>query len=535
VFEVRPVAVSTEIDVQGYLSAPTCDLEGCVFGTPAISAQATVAGAATVPFTNLLPKGAILGEWRTKGFPAMTTIADAPSGYVVVNGVQAQRKGRVTYVWQPIPAGFDISTITSYVDSVAWPEATLLDQWLLNNPLGFNAGYQSGSPDLLEQAFVNGQCAITNAGIVAQDICNLFQHWQLSPTTDMRQGRLVLQPRVWSYIATANIVEGELLQRVFTGCPEFNIVSFTDGYQQWTVTNSLPTPVTAELTVTVDLSLCPPVGAVNINLLPKQAISQIIFGCPSAVLNLFAIATDGFTTPCEANRNISYSLGAQANVQFSSDSTTANPVLSTSIGNGVVAAQQQTLALLMQIAPILSTDLTPDLTILDRQTQLDAAFAQYNATLASQIALSQSTQPTSNQQLQAYLTDFQAASTQQALVIAQFANTVREVSNATAHLDAVNALLNVQTNSTLAALQNEKDKFQADLDSRLQDHPVGLGTNPMCNWCGNLVPDSFPVYAADWICPILCDILTILLPILIFACLICCCIQCVPALLKSAT
>ena len=74
-------------------------------------------------FQVLLPDGSntIVGEWRTHGIPTMTTIFDTPTGSAPFNNVNSDRKGKLTYVWQPIPDGYNISTQTSYDESLPFP------------------------------------------------------------------------------------------------------------------------------------------------------------------------------------------------------------------------------------------------------------------------------------------------------------------------------------------------------------------------------------------------------------------------------
>jgi hypothetical protein len=571
VFEITPVQTQTEIDIQGYLTPPVCGSQGCIFGSPAVSSQATVAGVSTVPFDWLLPKGGgsegVVGEWRTKGIPAMTSVYDIPKGLAPINTVNAHRDGKMTYVWQPIPDGYDLSAQTSYDPAVAYPPSKLLDTWLANNVITFSALGQAGSPDVAEVGFADGVCDSSDPGTVKQSVCLMFDEFTLGPLTNMREGLLFLQPRQWSYVATANIVEGELLQRVFPGCPQFKIIAFTNGYQQVFITNSLPTEVTVELSVSGDLSLCLPVGSRRITLLPKQAWNELIPGCPTATLNLFALAADGFTTVCEPERNVSYSPAAQGNVAYFTDDPSPSPVLGSAIQDSVVSFQQQSLFVLQQLAPMILPSTT--LTVAERQENIAQILSDYNATLNAQVAEFQQRQAalqTTNQAIAPFLQQLSQLQTQSTFVFTQMAIVNRQISNGTGILNELTLIQAKQTNKTVEAIRAEQQAFTDEATAIIdRAKNKAAAQHGACNWCGSAltihpgapgpvgqvtgevkkatdyVPGVSTVVntvstAADpaaWICPIICALVDFLIPFVILALVICCIIQCAPSVVKA--
>ena len=144
----------------------------------------------------------------------MTTIFDTPSGSTPLNNVAAIKAGTLNYNWQPIPDGYDIKTETSFNDAVPapggpWPAPTMLDDWMANNAVSYNAFDGQFSVDFTEVEFSNGVCQ-TGPSDVLEWPCLLLEHFNINALTNMRQGTLFLQPKEWSYIVTINVQQGEI-------------------------------------------------------------------------------------------------------------------------------------------------------------------------------------------------------------------------------------------------------------------------------------------------------------------------------------
>lgn len=167
----------------------------------------------------------------------MTKIFDTPANAAPVSTAVFDRKDKITYTWQPIPSNYNISlNATSFlVDTPAslggpYPDTTVMDAWMDNNAGRYDTKNAKYSVDFHEVDFTGGRCVVS-PDVPVQWPCEMFSKWNLDPATNTRKGLLVLTPKVdWSYTVTLNIVDGEIIQRVFDGCPEFSFTPYTDGY-----------------------------------------------------------------------------------------------------------------------------------------------------------------------------------------------------------------------------------------------------------------------------------------------------------------
>jgi len=549
VFELIPQGSNPVVQITGYLSPPICDTSGCVFGPAApASSQVTSDVTVSVPFDFLLPDGSdtIVGEWRTHGSPPMTLLADLPRGAAPVHNVDVDKRGTATYIWQPIPAGYSLAAQTSFQeDFVAptgpWPATTLLDGWNARSSLTFNARDASISVDLTEVDFVNGQASV-DIGHELEWAGKMFQHFQLHPLTDMRtKGLLVLTPREWNYVVTADVVDGEIIQRVFAGCPEFEFLSYTNGYQELILTNSLPLQITTHVSFGVDTTVCLPIAEMHFTLQPKQIQQQIIYGCPSASVSVFTSAPDGSMTPCEVARNISYAPGDQGNIDYFTDDTTMAPVLSTAIADNYVQSQRGFLAALKSAVPYIVPQFTPTLTTLERTTAIADIFNALNATLQQQIQDARTaTQTLSNSASIAPLVALtRALNTKLTSLNADLTVQVAKVDADAKDIAKQVSVENVLSNKTVQGMTEEILADQQNLQNLQHQASASYG---LCSWCTDWldppppsltlsdpstvlsnVASPFRSTLGSFICPLLCGVLKILLVGLLVVCLVCLC------------
>lgn len=503
VFQVIPTGVQTSVTVQAYAQPPFCDFTGCIFGTP-VSSTTTTTAVATTDFANLLPDGsdAIIGEWRTQGIPAMTTVADTPKGGTPLNNVNAIRQGTYTYTWQPIPAGYSLSGQTSYQEDLVpgsggpWPRTTLLDQWHINNAVPFSAIDGQASQDFTLQPFSNGQCQ-TTPGDVTNWVCNMFQQFALHPLTNMRQGSLLLQARHWSYIAKIGITTGPVIQRVFDGCPEISYTSLSNGFVQLVITNSLPTPLSVVVrTTNLSPGQCPNVADVTYSLLPKKQTENYLFPCGQQLISAYQQTASGLS-PCVQGLNITFNPLSQANAKPFVSPTTNRSIVDDTVQAQLALGQIQLVNFLNSVIPFLAVDFTPALTTPERETTITNLLNAYNASLVlTQQAATTVVTQTALQAIQPFLDSLAQQATAVNGLTSQLAVLQQTFSAQVAKTASDVAKQAVTTNQTVAQIG-----FQILTDENyiqsLQNQQVGGGA---CNWCG----DKLPGFVASWFCPILC-------------------------------
>jgi hypothetical protein len=290
VYSVRPTSITPIVDATAYAEPPVCGGLGCTFGTP-VSVTKTSDLTATIPFDFALPSASrpIGGEWRPSG---MTTVFNHPESAMAISTALFDREGKITYTWQPVPVGYNISTV-AYVNNpvVEFPQTTTLKEWQELNPLSFNHLKAGFSLKLTETSFTSTRCSVP-AGFPVEWPCETLDKFTVDATTDMRKGRLVLVPREWSETVTLRINEGEVVQRVFAGCPEFNFAtSSNDAVTELELRNTLPNPVRVVVRVRYLSSECDTPGDITYTLQPRQTTTILLSACGQQTVSVFQVAS----------------------------------------------------------------------------------------------------------------------------------------------------------------------------------------------------------------------------------------------------
>jgi hypothetical protein len=515
--------VTTAVSVQAYESLPVCDQEGCIFGTP-VASSTTSTAAATTPFDFLLPAGsdAIVGEWRTRGSPAMTTVFDTPTGSTPINNVNAIRQGTLTYNWQPIPDGYNITTQTSYQDNVPqpggpWAAPLLLDAWMANNAVPFSALDGQFSADFSEVQFSNGQCQV-GADYVMEWVCELFAQFNINAFTNMREGVLFLQPKVWSYIATINVDQGPVVQRVFAGCPEVSFTQFTNGFVQLTLVNSLPTPIDVIVRTTTSDN-CPTVADVPYSMLPKQTISTFLFPCGQQLITVLQTVGGGQQSVCASGLNITFNPLSQANVALFVSPTTNRSIVDDAIQAQLAQGQLQFVQLIQNLVPLVITQFTPTLTVPERADAINNLISAYNTSIT--VGLNAATTivtQTALEAIQPLIDQFNQQAAKDAATNALISSLNQQFSASVATSESQLVAQQQQTNLTSQQLTKQILVDEGSLQTLQQNQAQGQA----CNWCGKYITGTL----GDALCSIICSIITFLigaLPIILIVLLVYCC------------
>jgi hypothetical protein len=395
VYTVRSTGINPLVTSNAYLEPPVCGIFGCTFGTP-VTTEQTADVQSTASFENLLPDSSktIVGDLWTPANSAtpMTQVFDIPAGAAPVTTAVFDRENKVTYVWQPIPTGYFISNYTSYNNLNAplslggpYPDATYLDQWLLNNGGTFNSLQGRYSPDIHLTDFVSGRCVLP-ADVPIQWLCEMFDHWALHATTDMRKGRLVLRPKQWRYEVTLGIVDGEVIQRVFDGCPDFRYITYSDGFQELELVNSLPVPLRVRVQVQYLTGSCSPEGATTYSLQPRQTVRRNIQACGQQLITVSKIIEGETLVQCEQPLNVTYDPTASTNVKrFVVDRLNRSYVKDEAY-EAFAQSQINAVAIFQQLLQYSRLDINPELTTLERNDLVNTLIKNYVAALNASAA-----------------------------------------------------------------------------------------------------------------------------------------------------
>ena len=537
-FEVQSRTVVPVVTSTAYDRPPVCDNTGCVFGNPATT-ETTTSSVTSVSFENLLPSASrpIMGEWRTSGVPAMTSIYDICDQCAPVDTVVSSRDGKITYVWQPVPANYSLASQTSYFESVPldsggpWPRATFLDKWQENNPDPFNHFKGQFSLDVTDAPLSGGRCILQPDDPVGWP-CELLDQWSIHASTNMRLGTLVLIPKTWSYIVTLNIVDGEILQRVFSGCPEFTYTTYTDGLVELQLRNTLPTQNRVITRIQSLTAGCPAVPDVTHVLEPRQVQQRVIPTCGQQTLIVLSIGAGGSLIQCENGLNITFDPVSPVNVKrFTVDFTNRSFV-----SDEVVAItndlQLRTLQLQTDLVPLLVTEFTPELTAPQRADAINNLLASYNATLQTvrNVALTLQRGQSASDAIRPFVDQFNAVDNRLTDLQVQSDVQLDRVNTSVLKFSADLVDFKTKTDNLIASI-DASIKAKDDLINQLRNQGKQGGA---CNWCGerldNIIGDIF--------CPIFCAIINLfmgLLPILLIGCLIWICFKAALSRVTSAS
>jgi hypothetical protein len=351
-------------------------------------------------------------------------------------------------------------------------------------------------------------------------VCEMLEQWSIHPTTNMRNGILVLVPKTWSYVVTFNVVPGEILQRVFEGCPQFEFLQYTDGRAELKLVNSLPVPLRVVSRVTVVSGNCPEEGDITHVLQPKLAQVRTVLQCGQQLISVFAIETGGTLKQCDSSINITFVPNAQANIRRFVDDVTNRSYVTDEILGRSTALQLQTVDLLTNLVPLLVTEFTPTITAPERADLINALLASYNRTLqtvqntvsifSSGQTVTDAIQPFVNQfnENSAVLTQLQLQVQDQ---LVKFDGLTANQSRQTQELSEQTTRFNAAIDEEIIATTNLKNAFDA------QGKQSGE-----CNWCG----DRISGFIGDIFCPIICAVVKFLIAIgtvlLIFGFFYCC-------------
>jgi hypothetical protein len=299
VFVVNPTIgqpLITQVTSTAYDRPPTnCIGTQCDFGN-VVSVQQTNSIQLTNNLEEILPSAneVIFDVIQPLGAtPPTTAVYNAPGGLATSGPLQAAI-GQPTYMLQLVPPGFILANVNPLdIYNNPWPPTAMLGT---ANAGGYNpritstyfnhenAAYtidQTLSPvDDIEQ------CVLPD-GQTSQFICTLLDFYSVDPLTNFLQGKFVIVPDTWSYTVTLDINMGEIVQRVYPGCPELSFQPYGPNQISYVLTNSLPTTVSAVVVLTSSSGLCASDSSTPFDLQPKQIFVRNLPTCGSQTIQIF--------------------------------------------------------------------------------------------------------------------------------------------------------------------------------------------------------------------------------------------------------
>lgn len=339
----------------------------------------------SVPLTNLLPQSGdvIFDIIEPQGFqPPTSVVYDYPRGSAGLAPPRVARQGMLTYPIQPVPSGFNLAN-----PAVPWPKTATLDvHFALDNGVSMFWDHVMAMYTLNQVAVpfqfnaqAQQQICQTPTGQVPNWLCEFLGNWVLSSETNFRAGTMVAQALDFTYLLTLNVNAGEVVQRVYPGCPDISFSKYQNGAITYTLTNSLPTDVNAVVRILIHSGLCPNPGDLDVDLIPKQVFSRTIAACGNMTLQVFQKAVGSTNLiSCGSPWSLNVQKNSVANLPPNTNDFNQTQVTSSFLTSLQYVVLVGT-GLFRTLGPLLAPTLTPNLTDTQRSNAIDQALINFIA------------------------------------------------------------------------------------------------------------------------------------------------------------
>ena len=304
VFIVNPSVgnpITTTVTATAYDSPPTnCIVTSCDFGN-VVSFQSSSNVVYTNPLENLLPQAdsvifGVITPLGSPDAPPTTTVYNAPFLASATSGPLQSASGQLTYLLQPVPPGFVLADVDLFLSN-PWPATALLNTAgaaQYNSRISSQYFNHEDAAYTIDQTLVTinnlQQCVVPN-GQTPQWLCELLANYNVNPLTNFLQGKFVVSPDTWQYVVTLNINMGEIVQRVYPGCPDLSFQQYGPSQISFILTNSLPNPITIVVRLASTSMLCQNAGDKTYTLQPKQVFTRTFPTCGSQTIQIFQISS----------------------------------------------------------------------------------------------------------------------------------------------------------------------------------------------------------------------------------------------------
>jgi hypothetical protein len=542
VYTVFPTGFVSVVTATAYDTAPVCGEFGCTYGTP-VSVDTSSVVVPTITFADVLPDAAttLIGELWTTTTPAMTSVYDVPDGAAPVHHLFRDRG--VTYLGMNIPVGYNLTNSTNYnVETPQslggpYPDSGNLKIWLEQNVGPYDARHAIFTLDVLKREISGGKC-VAEPDIPPNRLCVALERFRIHPSTNFRRlNQLAMEARdSWSYLVNSNInKDGEVIQRVFEGCPEFRFRSMANyGVQELVLLNSLPNPIRVQTHLEMLTSGCIAPADQVYNLQPRVEQSQYLIPCGSQRLTVYQIRIDGSLSICESAINTTFDSTSPTSVrQWVVAQTNTSFVANEAVAQLTDFQERTFIPLLLGVLSRVPAVIIPPETItLADDPTITNMIADYRAVLnASRAVTTTITQQSAADAIKPATDQFQitAIALQTALATqSDEINTLKEINlDLQAQIRALRNQTNITSDAIDASIRANLEEIEA-IRNKQKNHD---GACYDCCWCYDGIGGIFII--GPLICFFLCAIFNFFKNIFVLLIAICAIAIFCPPLVKA--
>jgi hypothetical protein len=542
VYTVFPTGFISVVTATAYDTPPVCGEFGCTYGTP-VSVDTSSVVVPTIVFADVLPDAAttLIGELWTTTTPAMTSVYDIPDGAAPVHHLFRQHA--VTYLGMDIPAGFNLTNSTNYnVETPQslggpYPDSGNLKIWNEQNVGPFDSRHAIFTLDVTKHDVSGGKC-VALEGVPPNRLCVALERFRIHPSTNFRKlGQLAMEARdSWAYLVNANInKDGEVIQRVFEGCPEFRFRSMSNyGVQELVLFNSLPTPIRVQTHLEMLTPGCIAPGDQIYNLQPRIEQSQYLIPCGSQRLTVYQIRVDGSLSQCESAINTTFDLASPTSVrQWVVAQTNTSFVANEAVAQLTEFQERTFIPLLLGVLSRVPAVIIPPETItLADDPTIANMIADYKAVLnASRAVTTTITQQSAADAIKPATDQFQITAIALQTALAAQSDEINTLKIINLDLQDLIRRLQNQTNITSDAIDASIKANLEEIEAIRNKQKNTDGACYDCCWCYDGIGGIFII--GPLICLFVCAIVSFIKNIFIFLIAICAIAVLCPPLVKA--
>lgn len=409
---------------------------------------------------------------------AMASVFDIPASLSNLAPDPRSRAGHVDYTSWPIPSSYSVAGTTS-----GGPPVADLPTWESDNPGQLYDTGASVSPGYYRHAVQtsDGICT-TVAGVPFNAVCNMLNSFVVDPSTNMRQGHLVLTPRDYTMVVNFKALAGPVILRVQPGCPDQVFDPNNILGRLLILTNSLPYDISIIVVRTNTVPACP--TADFLATIPAKGYVNVPFAaCGNYTAQVYSAAVDVLSSPTACGAPITAALQAetQENLAVSLLVNQTSIAVTSELSAGLAGVNLQLVSLILGIV----SQSVPGLSLTVAGIDFSSDNATINGIVAGLIATSNGIDLTSNtatgaiapfiDRLNAIQSDLNSSIS---VATESLANLTTLIAIQTAQVAQAKADLLVLQADTAAAIQ-----ANTDLANSIRSNS-GFGSNQGCSALG---------------------------------------------------
>jgi len=275
----------------------------------------------------------------------MDSVFDIPYTLLNLAPNARSRVGHPDYIVWPIPDDYSVAGTQS-----GGPPVADLPTWEADNPGETYDHSAPTSPSFYEHAVAtsDGVC-IPVDGVPFNKICDMLQNFVIDPSTNMRQGHLVVAPRQYTMIVSFNAIAGEVEVRVEAGCPEIAYDPNNILGPALVLTNSLPFAIAVLVTRTNTDDACP-TGDWTATITAKWTQSFIFPDCGNYSAQVYSVQVgQGNPLLCGAPVEAAVQGATQVSLTLSNLVNTTTLAVTDALSVGLANSQLQLISLILNV------------------------------------------------------------------------------------------------------------------------------------------------------------------------------------------